>query len=105
MTLMQVGKREVRIPKMTRIKLIDFGCATYDDDEHKSALIATRQYRAPEVPPPPPPPPPHPPSMGCLTGTGDAFPYGRDDRSTPASNFVCPPPYRRACERVDSCDV
>jgi len=45
----QVGKKKVRIPKCTRIKLIDFGCATYDDDEHKSDLIATRQYRAPEV--------------------------------------------------------
>ena len=45
----QVGKKQVRIPKSTRIKLIDFGCATYDDDEHKSELIATRQYRAPEV--------------------------------------------------------
>uniref|UniRef100_A0A7S2W9U9 Protein kinase domain-containing protein n=1 Tax=Rhizochromulina marina TaxID=1034831 RepID=A0A7S2W9U9_9STRA len=45
----QVGRKEVRIPERTQIKLIDFGCATYDDDEHKSELIATRQYRAPEV--------------------------------------------------------
>jgi len=44
-----VGKKRVRIPSSSRIKLIDFGCATYDDDEHKSDLIATRQYRAPEV--------------------------------------------------------
>ena len=48
-TVQQVGKRKVRIPKSNAIKLIDFGCATYDDDEHKSDLIATRQYRAPEV--------------------------------------------------------
>jgi len=48
-TVQQVGKKQVRIPKSTRIKLIDFGCATYDDDKHKSELIATRQYRAPEV--------------------------------------------------------
>jgi serine/threonine protein kinase len=48
-TVQQVGKKQVRIPKSSRIKLIDFGCATYDDDQHKSDLIATRQYRAPEV--------------------------------------------------------
>lgn len=48
-TVQQVGKKKVRIPKSSRIKLIDFGCATYDDDKHKSDLIATRQYRAPEV--------------------------------------------------------
>ena len=34
-TVQQVGKRKVRIPKSNAIKLIDFGCATYDDDEHK----------------------------------------------------------------------
>ena len=33
-TVQQVGKRKVRIPKSNAIKLIDFGCATYDDDEH-----------------------------------------------------------------------
>jgi serine/threonine protein kinase len=29
--------------------VIDFGGATYDDDEDKSTVISTRQYRAPEV--------------------------------------------------------
>lgn len=48
-SVQQVGKKKVRIPRDNAIKLIDFGCATYDDDEHKSDLIATRQYRAPEV--------------------------------------------------------
>mmetsp|Transcript_31694 Transcript_31694/g.83758 ORF Transcript_31694/g.83758 Transcript_31694/m.83758 type:complete len:386 (-) Transcript_31694:440-1597(-) len=47
--LLQVGKKLVKIPTSSKIKLIDFGCATYDNDEHKSTLIATRQYRAPEV--------------------------------------------------------
>lgn len=37
-----------RVPESTRIKLIDFGGACYDDDK-KSAIINTRQYRAPEV--------------------------------------------------------
>jgi serine/threonine protein kinase len=36
------------IPESTRIKVIDFGGATYDDDK-KSSVINTRQYRAPEV--------------------------------------------------------
>jgi len=36
------------VPKSTRIKLIDFGGATYDD-EKKSSVVNTRQYRAPEV--------------------------------------------------------
>jgi len=40
---------EVKRPRSTRIKLIDFGGATYDDDSHKSTIINTRQYRAPEV--------------------------------------------------------
>lgn len=35
-------------PSCTSIKLIDFGGATYDD-ETKSSIISTRQYRAPEV--------------------------------------------------------
>lgn len=35
-------------PASTRIKLIDFGNATYEL-EHHSAIINTRQYRAPEV--------------------------------------------------------
>ena len=38
----------VLAPATTEIKLIDFGGATYEW-EHKSALINTRQYRAPEV--------------------------------------------------------
>jgi len=36
------------IPESTRIKVIDFGGATYDD-EKKSSIVNTRQYRAPEV--------------------------------------------------------
>jgi dual specificity protein kinase CLK2/3 len=36
------------VPQSTRIKLIDFGGATYDKDK-KSSVINTRQYRAPEV--------------------------------------------------------
>lgn len=35
-------------PASTRIKLIDFGNATYEN-EHHSTVINTRQYRAPEV--------------------------------------------------------
>ncbi len=36
------------IPESTRIKVIDFGGATYDN-EKKSSIVNTRQYRAPEV--------------------------------------------------------
>jgi serine/threonine protein kinase len=36
------------VPTSTRIKVIDFGGATYDD-EKKSSVVNTRQYRAPEV--------------------------------------------------------
>lgn len=36
-------------PECTKIKLIDFGGACYDDDSKKSTIINTRQYRAPEV--------------------------------------------------------
>jgi len=36
------------IPESTRIKVIDFGGATYDD-EKKGTIVNTRQYRAPEV--------------------------------------------------------
>ena len=36
------------IPASSRIKIIDFGGATYDD-EKKSHVVNTRQYRAPEV--------------------------------------------------------
>ena len=38
----------ITIPERTKIKVIDFGGATYDDDK-KSSVINTRQYRAPEV--------------------------------------------------------
>jgi len=37
-----------QLPASTSIKLIDFGGATYDN-EKKSTIINTRQYRAPEV--------------------------------------------------------
>jgi dual specificity protein kinase CLK2/3 len=36
------------IPANSRVKVIDFGGATYDD-EKKSHVVNTRQYRAPEV--------------------------------------------------------
>ena len=36
------------IPDCNRIKVIDFGGATYDN-EKKSSVVNTRQYRAPEV--------------------------------------------------------
>lgn len=36
------------VPASTRIKVIDFGGATYDN-EKKSSIVNTRQYRAPEV--------------------------------------------------------
>jgi serine/threonine protein kinase len=45
----------VREPLLSIVSLIsprlviDFGGATYDDDEDKSTVISTRQYRAPEV--------------------------------------------------------
>ncbi|XP_064481127.1 dual specificity protein kinase CLK2-like isoform X2 [Ornithodoros turicata] len=41
-------KRDVRRVKDTRIKLIDFGSATFDE-EHHSTIVSTRHYRAPEV--------------------------------------------------------
>jgi dual-specificity kinase/CDC-like kinase len=37
-----------RVPRCASIKLIDFGGATYEH-EHKSSVVNTRQYRAPEV--------------------------------------------------------
>mmetsp|Transcript_18041 Transcript_18041/g.31642 ORF Transcript_18041/g.31642 Transcript_18041/m.31642 type:complete len:248 (+) Transcript_18041:476-1219(+) len=37
-----------KIPESNRIKVIDFGGATYDN-EKKSSIVNTRQYRAPEV--------------------------------------------------------
>uniref|UniRef100_A0A8C5QG97 dual-specificity kinase n=1 Tax=Leptobrachium leishanense TaxID=445787 RepID=A0A8C5QG97_9ANUR len=41
-------KRDERFLKSSDIKIVDFGSATYDD-EHHSALVSTRHYRAPEV--------------------------------------------------------
>mmetsp|Transcript_19100 Transcript_19100/g.38452 ORF Transcript_19100/g.38452 Transcript_19100/m.38452 type:complete len:590 (+) Transcript_19100:38-1807(+) len=41
------GKTQ-RVPVSTKVKMIDFGGATYND-EKKSSIINTRQYRAPEV--------------------------------------------------------
>ena len=38
----------VAVPATPTIKVIDFGGATYDND-HKSSIVNTRQYRAPEV--------------------------------------------------------
>eukprot|EP01053_Blabericola_migrator_P008143 Blabericola_migrator_1__8142@NODE_41_length_17267_cov_152_291279_g37_i0_p3_GENE_NODE_41_length_17267_cov_152_291279_g37_i0NODE_41_length_17267_cov_152_291279_g37_i0_p3_ORF_typecomplete_len541_score51_63Pkinase/PF00069_25/2_4e53Pkinase_Tyr/PF07714_17/1_9e26Pkinase_fungal/PF17667_1/2_9e07Kinaselike/PF14531_6/5_1e05Kdo/PF06293_14/0_00062RIO1/PF01163_22/0_12_NODE_41_length_17267_cov_152_291279_g37_i01519916821 len=35
-------------PRSAHIKVVDFGSAAYDDEDH-SSLINTRQYRAPEV--------------------------------------------------------
>jgi len=40
--------RNYRIPESTKVKIIDFGGATYDS-EKKSSIVNTRQYRAPEV--------------------------------------------------------
>lgn len=37
-----------KVPERTKIKLIDFGGACYDDSK-KSTIVNTRQYRAPEV--------------------------------------------------------
>lgn len=44
----EVAYGHQRVPESTRIKVIDFGGACYDDDK-KSSVINTRQYRAPEV--------------------------------------------------------
>jgi len=41
-------KQQYRRVKCTDIRLIDFGSATFDD-EHHSAVVSTRHYRAPEV--------------------------------------------------------
>lgn len=38
----------LRVPACTKVKVIDFGGATFDD-EKKSSIVNTRQYRAPEV--------------------------------------------------------
>jgi len=44
----QYHGRWYNIPESTKVKVIDFGGATYDKDK-KSCIVATRQYRAPEV--------------------------------------------------------
>ena len=44
----EVSYKGYNIPECTRIKVIDFGGATYDN-EKKSSVVNTRQYRAPEV--------------------------------------------------------
>jgi dual-specificity kinase len=36
------------VPRHTKIKLIDFGSATFNSHHH-TAVISTRHYRAPEV--------------------------------------------------------
>eukprot|EP01031_Cornospumella_fuschlensis_P025628 gene25628-30950_t len=41
--------KKIKVPANSRIKLIDFGGATYIDDNNKSTVINTRQYRGPEV--------------------------------------------------------
>ena len=38
----------VLIPNDTRVKIIDFGTATYDTAHH-ARIVCTRQYRPPEV--------------------------------------------------------
>jgi len=40
--------RQIMVPERTKVKLIDFGGACYDESK-KSSVINTRQYRAPEV--------------------------------------------------------
>lgn len=42
------GREQELYPPSTQIKIIDFGGATYDN-EKKSTIINTRQYRSPEV--------------------------------------------------------
>ncbi|CAH0486076.1 unnamed protein product [Peronospora farinosa] len=42
------GRLSLRPPASNAVKLIDFGGATYED-ESKSSIINTRQYRSPEV--------------------------------------------------------
>ena len=44
----EISHKGYNIPECTRIKVIDFGGATYDN-EKKSSVVNTRQYRAPEV--------------------------------------------------------
>ena len=40
--------KQIRRMRDTRVKLIDFGSATFDW-EHHSSVVSTRHYRAPEV--------------------------------------------------------
>ena len=40
--------KQKRVPSSSRIKLIDFGSATFENQYH-SAIVSTRHYRAPEV--------------------------------------------------------
>ena len=42
------NKRNIRRMRDTRVKLIDFGSATFDW-EHHSSVVSTRHYRPPEV--------------------------------------------------------
>ena len=42
------GKKPVRRMRDSRVKLIDFGSATFEW-EHHSSVVSTRHYRAPEV--------------------------------------------------------
>jgi serine/threonine protein kinase len=41
-------RKEILLPISMKIKIIDFGGATFSD-EHKSTIVNTRQYRGPEV--------------------------------------------------------
>lgn len=36
------------VPASSKIKVIDFGSATFED-QHHSSVVSTRHYRAPEV--------------------------------------------------------
>ena len=48
-TVQTGGKRkDIVVPESFKIKIIDFGGATFDN-EHKSTIVNTRQYRGPEV--------------------------------------------------------
>ena len=42
------AKKNIRRMRDTRVKLIDFGSATFDW-EHHSSVVSTRHYRPPEV--------------------------------------------------------
>lgn len=44
----QVGNTIKRIPKSNKIRVIDFGSATFESQYH-STVVSTRHYRAPEV--------------------------------------------------------